>query len=436
MLGVVRNHALAGIFLLLLPFACGDDDAAPGAGTSSSSGGDGTSSGGTSSGGTSSGGTSSGGTGDDDDGGTPEASTIPPDPPGPYTGPSRSCGQTNGGKTCGAQGNDDCCKAIAVPKPGAAFALDKYNITAGRMRQFVTAVNGDVRGWIQKHRPDWWEPSWDPMVPITMDDGEKQTDPNNRTWDEGKGFDGVYQQLGPIHYGAEGPGNEGCFTRQIGNARTYRLPDDANKTLFNDVQQYTQDDLDKKSLQCVTWYMVAAFCAWDGGRIPTLDEINFAFDGGEPAKHNPYPWGKTPVPSGWSAEFASLADAKANGQVSPKGGEQDRANTRYNFFEPAKRLCVGNTNQCDYSLYIAPPGRFPKGDGPFGHSDLVGNVYNVAGPLNGAAGSDPTKRTAPLARVGAFDGHDIPTKHPATDNGKWNTLQKYLAVGGRCARAM
>lgn len=29
----------------------------------------------------------------------------------------------------------------------------------------------------------------------------------------------------------------------------------------------------------------------------------------------------------------------------------------------------------------------------------------------------------------------IPNQHPAPDTGKWNSLQKYLAVGGRCARA-
>jgi len=58
----------------------------------------------------------------------------------------------------------------------------------------------------------------------------------------------------------------------------------------------------------------------------------------------------------------------------------------------------------------------------------------VAFPLLGDKGSDPTKRTAPLARIGAFDGHAIPKQHPAPDTGKWNALQKYLAVGGRCAR--
>ena len=385
-----------------------------------------------SSGSTTSGGTSSGGTTDPDGGATNEGGTPPPDPPGPYTGASRSCTQKAGGKTCGPKGDDDCCKAIPVPKPAAAFSLDKYNITAGRMRAMVTALNGDVRGYIKAHRPAWFEESWDPMLPIKMDDGTVVKG-QNHVFADGKGFDGVYQQLGPIHWGAEGPGNEGCLTKQIGNARTYRLPDDANKNLFDDVQQYSQEVLDTKSLQCVTWYMVAAFCAWDGGRMPTLDEINFAFDGGKPAEHK-YPWGLTPVPAGWDSEYDTEADAKAFGKVQPTGGNQTFANFRYNFFEPAKKLCVGATQNCDYSLYIAPPGRFPKGDGPFGHSDLVGNVYNMAGPLNGAAGSDPKLRTAPLARIGAFDGHNIPAQHPASDNGKWNALQKYLAVGGRCAR--
>lgn len=363
------------------------------------------------------------------DGGGPN-----PEPAGPYLGPSRSCGQQSGGKTCGGDGKDDCCTTIPVPKPGAAFKLDKYNITAGRMRQMVVATGGNVRGYIQGHRPDWWEPSWDPMVPITMDDGTVVKGVNH-VFPDGKGFDGVYQQLGPIHWGIEGPGNEGCLTKQIGNARTYRLPDDVNTNLFADVQQYSQDVLDRKALQCVTWYMVAAFCAWDGGRMPTLDEINFAFDGGQPAQHT-YPWGNTPEPAGWNAEYDTAADAKSFGTVTPAGGNQTFANFRYNFFEPAKKLCVGATNNCDYSLYVAPPGRFPKGNGPFGHADLVGNVYDMAGPLSGVPGSDPTKRTAPLARTGAFDGHPIPKTHPASDNGKWSALQKYLAVGGRCARAM
>ena len=421
----MRLRAIAGTFLLLLPFACGDDDAAepadaPDGGASTSS-----------SGGTSSGDVDPDGGATDPDAGD-EGGAPPPDPPGPYTGPSRSCTQKAGGRTCGAKGDDDCCKSIAVPKPGAAFALDKYNITAGRMRAMITATNGDVRGYLQAHRPDWWEPSWDAMVPIELDDGTVVKGANH-VFDDNKGFDGVYQQLGPIHWGKEGPGNEGCLTKQIGNARTYRLPDDVNKDLFDDVQQYSQEILDTKSLQCVTWYMVAAFCAWDGGRLPTLDELNFAFDGGEPAKHK-YPWGNTPAPAGWNSEYDSAADAKEFGKVQPAGGDQTFANYRYNFFEPAKKLCVGTTSNCDYSLYIAPPGRFPKGDGPFGHSDLVGNVYNVAWPLGGAPGSDPRKRTAALARIGAFDGHAIPTTHPAPDNGKWNALQKYLAVGGRCAR--
>ena len=52
-----------------------------------------------------------------------------------------------------------------MPKPGAAYKLDKYNITAGRFRVFVEKTKGDVRGYIQKNRPAWFEPAWDRVDP-------------------------------------------------------------------------------------------------------------------------------------------------------------------------------------------------------------------------------------------------------------------------------
>ncbi len=347
---------------------------------------------------------------------------------------ARSCTQHNGGDTCGPTGTESCCTTIPVPKPAAAYRLDRYNITAGRFRVFVEKTKGDIRGYITKNRPAWFEPSWDAWIPSKLDDGTVQTGlPHLYT--AGTGQDGVYQQLGPIHYGAaEQGGNEGCLTKQVGNSRTFRLPDDVNTTLFDDVQQYPQDILDQKPQQCVTFFMVAAFCAWDGGRLPTLDELDYAWDKGQPAKYT-YPWGTTPVPGGWDSPYPFDPTGQGFGTPMPATSDMKRANYRFNFWMPSTIQCIGDDPQkCDYSVYIAPPGRFPTGNGPFGHSDLVGNVYDVALPMDGTPGTDPAARNVGLNRTGAFDGHAIPNQHPIGGFRKWRSTNKYLAVGGRCAR--
>ena len=344
----------------------------------------------------------------------------------------RSCTQTSGGLTCGVDGGDSCCTSLQVPRMDggvdAGYTLDKYSVTAGRFRVFITKTQGNVRGYVQAHRPAWFDPGWDSFLPVEMDDGTKVTGQDHVfTGDAGR--DGVYQQLGPIHFGTEAPGNEGCLTKEVGNARTYRLPDDVNATDFNDVQQYSQADLDPKAMQCATFYMLAAFCIWDGGRVPTLDELSFAWTGGDAGTHA-YPWGNEPVPGGYDFPFDTRADAILYGKEAPDGSVNDHANHLYNWWSPASLACLDSDAQaCDYSVYVAPPGRFPLGNGPFGHSDLAGDVYNVAMPPTST--SDPTTLEAGLARTGAFDGHMIKEKG---DFGAYLATNKYLAVGARCAR--
>ena len=439
-------------------YACGSDD--PGAGVGVGGDGDGGASSSSSSG--SSGASSSGSSGSSSSGdaatdGDPGADAAEVDDGGfgtrvagdactrnneclsggcDYTGHcalTRSCTQHNGGDTCGPTGTDSCCTTLPVPKPGAAYKLDKYNITAGRMRAFIERTGGDVRSYVQANRPAWFESAWDTWLPNVMDDGTVQPGPSH-AYPAGTGQNGVYQQLGPIHYGAEGPGNEGCYTAQVGNARTYRLADATNTSLFNDVQQYPQDVLDQKSVQCVSFFMVAAFCIWDGGRMPTLDELDYAWDQGTPASYT-FPWGTTPAPGGWDKPYPYDPTGKGFGTPLPAGSDMTVANYRYNFWMPANMVCIGDDPaKCDYSLYIAPPGHFPNGDGPFGHSDLAGNVYNTALPMNGTPGTDPATRKVALTKSGAFDAHGIPIKRPGGADRTWPATNKYLAVGGRCAR--
>lgn len=46
-----------------------------------------------------------------------------------------------------------------------------------------------------------------------------------------------------------------------------------------------------KPINCVTWFEALAFCIWDGGRLPTVGELELATRGG--AQQRAYPWGAT-----------------------------------------------------------------------------------------------------------------------------------------------
>ena len=327
---------------------------------------------------------------------------------------SRSCKGQHGGDTCGPNGNESCCVSLAA---GAA-TIDKYNITAGRMRAFVTAVNGDMRGYIALNTPAWWTASWSNFLPTMLDNGQV-------TPDDTPAYTGVYQELGPYIHGAVAGGNRGCNVSGPG-ARTYRIPDDVN-TRMVDPQSYTQDFLDDRSLNCVTVHIVAAFCAWDGGRLPTRAEMNVAWG---PAK---YPWGATGTPLGY--RYVSPTDPNGT-QEGAVGSYQSGpfpaaplsqtdlkwANYNFNYWGGSTQLAN------DYSIFVAPPGRFPNGNGPYGHADLAGNVFNAL-DINVAAGVDRAYWT----RSGSWQGHPIPWS-PVGSETNFPAHNKYWAMGGRCAR--
>jgi formylglycine-generating enzyme len=92
---------------------------------------------------------------------------------------------------------------------------------------------------------------------------------------------------------------------------------------------------ENRAINCVNWYEAFAFCIWDGGRLPTEAEWEYAAAGGD--QNRLYPWGNTPPDCTYSNFY--------------NGGD-----------------CYGINGE------VVAVGSMPKGDGRWGHADLAGNV--------------------------------------------------------------
>jgi hypothetical protein len=250
-----------------------------------------------------------------------------------------SCAQPNGGATCGpgevgdpAAKHEDCCASAVVPRPAASggpFRLDKYLITAGRMRVFLESVNYDVKGYIETHRPAWWTGSgtsgWDAMLPSNEDEFISMT----------------------------ATGGSGCFIGsskgQSGAPAFWSSAADLARVVGGAARKYTQAELDTKVMNCFRAPLFHALCAFDGGRLPSRDEWIAART--ENGVVRPYPWGSN----------GSDADRRAN------------ASYDFDYAWPNEPSAADS----DLGGYLPAPGRFPLGNGPYGHADLLGGVENM-----------------------------------------------------------
>jgi len=238
-----------------------------------------------------------------------------------------SCKPHLGGDTCGkgevggpgAQ-HESCCRSLVVPgyddpaHPGKKVYLDKYEITAGRIRAFVDRLAGqnggkpDVKGWIAGHRPQIWDAEWEKFLPSDTKGGSvviaRRLLGDPRPEDEGyTGPPGPGVILPPATDQARNMGTNYQFGSELyvdlhGNdcatypgsygAPTYYYPADilsldgqlarANGVTATGAPIAAKDLLDVKSMNCITNAMLAAFCAWDGGQLATDEVLDYVTD--------------------------------------------------------------------------------------------------------------------------------------------------------------
>ncbi len=308
---------------------------------------------------------------------------------------TRSCTQANGGRTCGlgqvgeagAQ-HESCC--LSLPIPGSATKLDKYKVTAGRMRAFVERVNGNVQGWYETNKASLSQTARNQIEPY------KANLPKSRTDD----INGTDYQLGGTIYLTDRPSNvQGCFTgnaaNQANGSHTFW-----NANLEGEDRAFDQAFLDRLPLNCVPYPLAAAFCAWDGGRLQTFEENAAAYGPGL------YPWGNAPEAGGFALinnAWAPYGPARFGvAQGSCPTCDTDRANWLNNYQFPEGGV---EAKPWDYAYFISAPGRFAGDKGPGGHMDIGGLMME----LTASPGANDGKygATVKWSKAGSWEGHPI-----------------------------
>lgn len=233
----------------------------------------------------------------------------------PPSGPERPSCSAATVTTCGFE-QASCCEAELVPfgifqrggdgpyASGTAsvssYYLDKYEVTVGRFRAFIAAY-------------DDWRAAGHPRVDASVGPSLR-----NSGWQE--------------RWNNALPESAAELVERI---------NDCARTPFSTLLG-SDEGSDRRPMNCVSWFEAFAFCAWDGGRLPTELEWEYAAAGGD--ENRLYPWGDSP-PSADHAVYAC-------GLNTPPGSAPLRC-------EPAELLAVGSK---------------PLGDGRYHHADLAGSV--------------------------------------------------------------
>ncbi|HEX8793940.1 MAG TPA: SUMF1/EgtB/PvdO family nonheme iron enzyme [Polyangiaceae bacterium] len=277
---------------------------------------------------------------------------------------------------CGATGDQSCCTSLMVdggtflrsydgvtnadmtnPATVSTFALDKYEVTVGRFRNFVTA-------WVNGFRP-----TAGTGVHTHLNSGMGLTDSSSP---------GSYER-----------GWNGMWTAPNLDQKAYwdswLTCDGANST-------WTSSPGPNESLpiNCVDWASAYAFCIWDGGFLPSEAEWNYAAAGGGDAQgQRVYAWSSPSTSETIDCTYASYAACVSQVAIAgldPKGnGRWGQADLTGNLWEWNLDAYASYANPCNDCAYLTDTGQ----------RSIRGASYNY--PANQLfvatrVGDDPTVR--------------------------------------------
>jgi formylglycine-generating enzyme required for sulfatase activity len=266
------------------------------------------------------------------------------DPPDGYLGQELPSCMTLAA-TCGA--GESCCRApevpggtfhrahdashsgsLAFPATVSSFALDKYDVTAGRFRAFLDAGQGtqaqppaDGAGAHAAIANSGWDPAWTPLLAIDSATLRTQLQcPGVPSWTDAAA------------------------------------------------------DREHRPMNCITWWEAQAFCIWDGGYLPSQAEWNYAASGGD--EERVYPWSDPPESKAADASFAIFdATAPVDVGTTPNGdgrfGQADlTSNVRQWALDGARGTLVTPCIDC------------ASVEGTYAMRDALGGSYGAASPAN------------------------------------------------------
>jgi formylglycine-generating enzyme required for sulfatase activity len=264
-----------------------------------------------------------------------------------------------------------------------AYSLDRYEVTVGRFREFVAQY--DVWKNNAPHTGDGQDPNR--PAPQRLPDGGVSLE----VWDVGWNANParVPPTSDELKHRIADPGSCGSLDSPAGARGDWTDLPGPNET---------------HPMTCITWFEAMMFCIWDGGRLPTEAEWEFAAAGG--GLQRAFPWSDPP------SDTSSL-DGRANFQLS------SGARTS-----------------------LVPVGSFPLGMGRYFQYDLAGNAYEwtMDGPQS--IGAYDAEKIEPLdvsgdgySRVVRGGSYEFPPAQARTSARNWVQItQRYNDLGLRCAR--